>query len=167
MKGKVGNIIFIVILFALMIALAIIGLINSKKEEEYFVPSFIYPRVEMKVNDYTLYIRLDNNPSANAFYQKINENETLTIKFTDNTFEKVGNLGFTLTTNDSTQKAEANDVMLYQGNKLCLFYDENTYSYTKLGKIINNTGVDLKTILSGSEVTISFKIESLIVLFGE
>jgi len=166
MKSKIGSIIIISISFIIMVFLIVFGL-TRKHEEEIYIPAYIYPRIEMKVNDYTLYIRLDNNTSANEFYKKVKENETLTITFSDyGGFEKVGDLGFDLTTNDTTIKTEINDVMLYQGNKIVLFYGQNTYSYTRLGKIINNTGVDLKTILSGDNITITLKLESLNILFG-
>lgn len=168
MKNKIASIIIISVLSILMIFLIIFGLIKNKDKDEIYVPEFIYPRIEMKVNDYTLYIKLDNNPSATEFHKKVAENETLTINFFDyGGFEKVGDLGFNLTTNDTKLNAEVNDIMLYQGNKIVLFYGQNTYTYTKLGKIINNTGVDLKTILSGDNITITFRIESLNILFGE
>ena len=161
MKGKILLILLTIPFLALIITLIIFSLKNNKEEEKE-APSYIIQRVEMKVNDYTLYILLEGNEASSDLVKKINEEESITIEFSDyGGFEKVGNLGFDLKTNDTKITTEENDVMLYQGNKMVIFYGKNTYSYTRLGKIINETGVDLKTILQGNKVTITLKMEPI------
>ncbi|MDE6664785.1 MAG: aldo/keto reductase [Ruminococcus sp.] len=49
--------------------------------------------------------------------------------------------------------------MLYQGNQMTIFYDTNSWSYTKLGKIDNVTQAELKEILGTGSVSVTFSLE--------
>lgn len=71
-------------------------------------------------------------------------------------FEKVGNLGSTLATDDKEVTAKAGDIVLYQGNQLVLFYGANTWQYTKIAEISDPTG--LKQALGDGDVTVSFSL---------
>ena len=70
-------------------------------------------------------------------------------------FEKVGSLEFDLPTNDKQITTSYGDVILYQGNKITIYYDTNTWSFTKLGKINNVTQDELKDILGSKDVTVT------------
>ncbi|MDE5765226.1 MAG: aldo/keto reductase [Ruminococcus sp.] len=50
--------------------------------------------------------------------------------------------------------------MLYQGNQITIFYDTNSWSYTKLGKIDNITQKELKEIFGTGSISITFSLES-------
>lgn len=50
-------------------------------------------------------------------------------------WEQVGSLGKTYTSNDKQIAARSGDIVLYEGNKLVVFYGSNTWAYTKLGKM--------------------------------
>lgn len=52
-------------------------------------------------------------------------------------FEKVGPLGATLPTNDEQITTQAGDLILYQGSSFVIYYDTNSFSLTRLGKIDN------------------------------
>ena len=60
----------------------------------------------------------------------------LTISMDDyGGFEKVGHLGQELPTNNSQTSTEPGDIVLYQGNQIVMFYGNNSWSYTRLGRI--------------------------------
>ena len=68
-------------------------------------------------------------------------------------FEKVGSLGTDLPRNDEDITTTTGDVILYQGNQITIYYDENRWNFTKLGHI--DIGQDeLKTILGSGDVTV-------------
>ena len=73
-------------------------------------------------------------------------------------FEKVGDLGFSLPREDTNITTSAGDIVLYQGNQISLFYNSNSWSYTKLGKIQNISSNELKNILGNGDVTITFTL---------
>mgnify|MGYP002616837081 CR=1 FL=1 len=68
-------------------------------------------------------------------------------------FEKEGNLGITLPRNDETITTKEGDLILYLGNKLCLYYNQNTWDFTKLGHIKDTT--HLKEVLGKGSVQVA------------
>ena len=73
-------------------------------------------------------------------------------------FEKVGSLGFSLPRNDKDITTMPGDIILYQGNQITIYYDTNTWNFTKLGKIENITQKELKEILGDGDVTVTFSL---------
>ncbi len=122
--------------------------IFNEKEKEEVMKDY---KVKILVNDKELILRLLDNSSSEAFVSKLKEND-LTINASDyGNFEKVGDLGFSLPTNDQYISVKAGDLILYQGDKISLYYDENNYSFTKLGYVINMSENDLKELLGKKE----------------
>ncbi|MDE6520487.1 MAG: hypothetical protein K2K91_08570 [Ruminococcus sp.] len=98
------------------------------------------------------------NSSADAFRELISE-KSLTIQMSDyGSFEKVGSLGTTLPRNDEKITTEAGDVILYQGNSITVYYDVNTWNFTKLGKIQNTTKEQLLEAFGNGDVEITFSL---------
>lgn len=101
---------------------------------------------------------LANNSSATAFY-KLLQKAPLTIKLNEyGGFEKVGSIGSSLPRNDKQIATTAGDIMLYQGNQITIFYNNNSWSYTRLGKVNGVTQNELKQILGKGDVTAIFEI---------
>ena len=101
---------------------------------------------------------LADNSSATAFYQLL-EKSPVTIKMSDyGNFEKVGSLGTTLPRNDTQITTSAGDIILYQGNQITIYYDKNSWSFTRLGKINDITQAQLKKILGKGDVTAVFDV---------
>ena len=112
----------------------------------------------IEVNNKELIVDLEDNESAKELLDKLSEKE-IKIKADDySNFEKVGDLGFNLTTNDQEITTKPGDVILYQGNKLCLYYGTNTYSFTKLGHINNVNQEELKKVLGNDSVELVLKM---------
>ena len=112
----------------------------------------------IKVNGRTLNVKLEDNTSSKAFVEKL-KNGDITISAHDyGNFEKVGNLGFSLPTNDKNITTEAGDLILYQGNQITLYYDTNSWNFTKLGKVQNVSQDELKNILGSGNVELTFSL---------
>ncbi len=107
---------------------------------------------------HTLTARLADNSSATAFYRLL-EKGPLTVKMSDyGSFEKVGSLGTSLPRNDTQISTEAGDIILYQGNQITIYYDTNSWNFTRLGKVDGVTQAELKQILGKDDVTAVFDI---------
>ena len=107
---------------------------------------------------HTLAATLADNSSAMAFYELL-EKGPVTIKMTDyGNFEKVGSLGTTLPRNDTQITTTAGDIILYQGNQITIYYDTNSWNFTRLGKVDGVTQAELKKILGKGDVTAVFNI---------
>ena len=108
--------------------------------------------------NHTLTATLADNSSALAFYELL-EKGPVTIKMTDyGNFEKVGPLGTKLPRNDTQITTQTGDIILYQGNQITIYYDTNSWNFTRLGKIDGVTKTELKRILSKGDVTAVFEI---------
>lgn len=67
--------------------------------------------------------------------------------------EKVGSLGMSLPTNDRMITTSPGDVILYEGDQLVIYYDTNTWDFTRLGRIKGLAASGLRTVLGKGAVT--------------
>ena len=66
-------------------------------------------------------------------------------------FEKIVYLDVKLPTNDHHVKTNPGDIMLYQGDKLVIFYGSNSWSYTAIGRIIDSSQDNLEAALNNKD----------------
>ena len=101
---------------------------------------------------------LADNSSATAFYQLLKKGP-LTVDMRDyGSFEKVGSLGTSLPRNDTQITTAADDIILYQGKQITIYYDTNSWNFTRLGKVDGVTQAELKKILGKGDVTAVFEV---------
>ena len=62
--------------------------------------------------------------------------------------------------NDEHIVAEAGDIILYQGNSLVIYYDTNTWDFTRIGKIEGVTNEQLLAALGTGDVTVTITLAS-------
>ena len=130
---------------------------NKQKEVEKMTEET--KEIVIEINGSELIVKLENNSSSEALYNKILEDEIVVAAHDYGNFEKVGELGFTLPTNDQRITTKPGDLILYQGNQITLYYDINTYTFTKLGEVTNVGGEELKNILGTGNVKMVFKVK--------
>ncbi len=111
------------------------------------------------INGNKLEVELYKNSSVDALLDILKSgNVTYTADDYGN-FEKVGNIGHTLPRNDTQITTQAGDVILYQGNSICLYYDTNSWSFTRIGRINGYSANELRNLLGAGkgqmQVTIS------------
>ena len=112
----------------------------------------------IKIGNSVLEAELADNSSAEALLEMLKEND-ISIPMSDyGNFEKVGELGISLVTNDEQITSEAGDLILYQGDKFVIYYDTNSWNFTRLGKIKNTSQDELKSILGDGDVTAGLTI---------
>ncbi len=122
---------------------------NEKSEE-----NIMY----IKIGDNTLTAELADNSSADALKEMLSEG-SVTIEMSDYAnFEKVGDLGKSLPRNDEQITTEAGDLILYQGNSFVIYYDTNSWNFTRLGKIKDVSADELRDILGDSDVTVTLSL---------
>lgn len=114
--------------------------------------------IKIEVNNKELIVELEDNQATKELVEKLNSKNVVVEAKEYGGFEKVGSLGFSLTKDDKQIKTEAGDVVLYQENQISLFYNSNSWSYTKLGKVINMSAEELKEVLGSNDVTMTLKI---------
>ena len=71
-------------------------------------------------------------------------------------FEQVGPIGYRLPTADEPIDTKPGDIMLYMGNQIVLFFGENSWSYTRLGRM-DLDQVALRNLLDKRGVTLTLE----------
>ena len=116
--------------------------------------------IYVHIGENVLTVKPEHNSSADAFLDLLSQGD-ITIQMHDyGNFEKVGPLGSSLPTNDSQITTGPGDLILYQGNQITIYYDTNTWSFTRLGKVQDLTQAELKAILGGGDVTAVFSLKA-------
>lgn len=117
------------------------------------------PMLVIKANGKVFYANFADNPSAREFAEKLS-GERLTLDMSDyGNFEKVGELPWTLPENNESVTTKPGDIVLYDGDKITIYYDENTWGLTRLAKIEYVTKEELLEALGSGDVSVSFETE--------
>lgn len=128
----------------------------STDEKEDMTPM---PILGVIVGDSVFTIYTEDNSSTKAFIEEVNHGNVQIDMHDYGNFEKVGDLPWDLPTNDEEITTVPGDVILYQGNKITIYYDENTWNFTKLGHI-NATPEEIREAFGGKDdITAEFFVE--------
>lgn len=114
--------------------------------------------MKITAGDTTFTATLADNSSAEALKELLAEG-SLTINMSDYaSMEKVGPIGTDLPRNDEQITTGAGDIILYQGNSLVIYYDTNSWNFTRIGKIEGVTGEELLDVFGSGDVTVTFSL---------
>ena len=115
-------------------------------------------KLKIQVEDKVLTASLEKNSSVEALTEMLREGP-LTISMSDYAgMEKVGPIGKRLPTNDKPIHAKPCDLILYLGNSFVIYYEPNSWNFTKQGRIEGVSQKELKKILGRGDVTITLKL---------
>ena len=104
--------------------------------------------MNITINGKTVSCQLVENSSTRALLAQLEKGD-ITYEADDyGNFEKVGYIGFNLPQNNESITTTAGDVILYQGNNICLYYGSNSWSFTRLGKIEGMNKDEIKAFLN-------------------
>ena len=116
-------------------------------------------KITIDVNGNKLTAALADTTAAKEFAEKLKD-EPVTVTLNEyGGFEKVGDLPWSLAKSDKQVSTEPGDIMLYQGDQMTIFYNSNSWSYTKLGHIENTTQEELKTVFGEGDVTVTLSLK--------
>lgn len=96
---------------------------------------------------------VDNEPTRELIAAL--QDASITVTLNDNDFEIWGSLGRSLTTKNEQMTVQPGDIVLYNGSNICIFYDSNSWSYTRLGHIDGLSESELRTFLKAGQNNIS------------
>ena len=113
----------------------------------------------VRVGDRCFSVELENNTSADAFFEKIKA-DSISVEMHDyGNFEKVGDLPWDLPQNDVEITTQPGDLILYQGNKITVYYAENTWNFTRLGRLNATEEEIIETFGGKDDITAEFNLE--------
>ena len=116
------------------------------------------PDMTIQINGRVLTATLADNSSARALADLLKE-KLLTLELEDyGNFEKVGPLPKSLPTNDEPLDTDSGDLILYQGQYFVMYYDRNSWTFTRLGRLKGITKEELKQLLGTGTVTATLSL---------
>lgn len=116
-------------------------------------------QLKLKIDDEYIEVEWSDNDSVDELIKLVN-NEPLFINMSQyGGFEQVGSLGKNIKRNDTQITTKIGDIMLYSGNQIVIFYGSNTWSYTRLGKVVDSDLNKMKKLLEIADVIIQLYIE--------
>ena len=116
--------------------------------------------MNITINGKTVSCQLVDNSSTRALLAQLEKGD-ITYEADDyGNFEKVGNIGISLPQNNESITTTAGDVILYQGNNICLYYGTNSWSFTRLGKIEGLSKDEIKTFLHAGGGSVKVTLSS-------
>lgn len=128
---------------------------KSEKTEE----NPIMKTLKMKIDGATVTVDWEENESVAALAELVKDQPIRINMSMYGGFEQVGSLGTSLPRNDAQIKTQAGDIVLYSGNQIVVFYGSNSWSYTRLGHIIDKTATQMKDLLGNENAAIEISIE--------
>lgn len=114
--------------------------------------------IDLKIWNAVFEVTLEENSTTKELIEKLHEWDVVVNAREYWWFEKVWSLGFDLPRADKQITTEPGDLVLYQWNQISLFYESNSWSYTKLWKVQMISKDELKEILWDWDVTLVFSL---------
>ena len=125
---------------------------EPKEDESYLLKSLVLTIDSSEVDVYWM-----DNDSVKALKELAKDGLTINMSKYGG-FEQVGSIGSTLPSSDTRITTNPGDIVLYSANQIVIFYDSNTWSYTKLGHI-NLSKSELTDLLGDEDVVITLSLE--------
>lgn len=118
-------------------------------------------KIKLTVNDKSFTATLEENSSAEALRQLLEKGD-LSIRMNDyGDMEKVGSLGTSLPRNDRQTTTQPGDLILYLGNSFVIYYDTNSWNFTRLGRLDGvSTRQEVLELLGGKgDITVTLSVK--------
>ncbi len=112
--------------------------------------------LNITVGDQTLTATFADTPSAEEFRALLAQGPVTVTMEDYGGFEKVGPLGTTLIRSDERITTQPGDIILYQGDQITIYYDTNTWTFTRLARIDDPSG--LRELLGDGTVQVTFSL---------
>ena len=115
-------------------------------------------KMKLTVNGHEMMATMENNTSAQALRIMLKQGDK-TISMRDyGGMEKVGMLWKGLPSNNENITTEPGDLILFMGSSFVVYYERNSWDFTRLGHIDNVSQEQLKNILGSGRVKITLSL---------
>lgn len=118
-------------------------------------------KIKLTVNGKSFTATLEENSSAEALRQLLEKGD-LSIRMNDyGDMEKGGSLGTSLPRNDRQTTTQPGDLILYLGNSFVIYYDTNSWNFTRLGRLDGvSTRQEVLELLGGKgDITVTLSVK--------
>ena len=119
-------------------------------------------KLYLTINGTTMSATLVDNSSTQALAAALQSADIVYEAHDYGNFEKVGSLGQSFPQNNEDITTTAGDLILYQGSYLCIYYAQNTWDFTRIGRIDGATSDNIRTFVNagGGNVTVTLSLNA-------
>ena len=114
--------------------------------------------MQMMIGETPVTVAWEDNASVEALKMLAGEGLTVEMSMYGG-FEQVGSIGHSLPRDDQQTTTASGDLVLYSGNLMVVFYGSNSWAYTRLGHITDQTPEQMKALLGSGDVTITLSMK--------
>ena len=113
------------------------------------------PAMTLKIGETEVPVIWEDNPSVEALKEFL----PLTVQMSMyGGFEQVGPIGQEIVSYDEQTKTEPGDIVLYSGDQIVIFYGNNSWAYTRLGRITDKSAREMAELLGNGNVTVTIGV---------
>ena len=118
----------------------------------------VQTQMKMRIGDTPVEVAWESNESVDALKELAQSGLTIPMSMYGG-FEQVGPIGRRLPSQDEQTNTSSGDIVLYSSSQLVVFYDSNSWAYTRLGHITDKTPEEMRALLGRGDVIITISIE--------
>ena len=143
--------------------LVAVALLCGCTKDDIIAQTMAEEKLCISIGDENRTVVLVDNVGTRALMQALQAGSITFTAHSYGDFEIVGSLGQSLPTDDHKTTTSAGDVMLYNGNNICIFYGSNSWSYTRIGKFENMSADEVRRFVRADEdqVEVTLSIQSV------
>lgn len=118
-------------------------------------------KMYITIGEVTRIVTMEDNVGTRALVAALQTENIVYIAHDYGNFEKVGYIGQSFPTNDHQTTTSAGDLVLYNGDNICIFYGSNSWSYTRIGKLDGLSADEVRQFVNagGGDVTITLSLQ--------
>ena len=115
------------------------------------------------IGEETHTVTMEDNVGTRALVAALQTDNITYVAHDYGNFEKVGYVGQSFPTADHQTTTSAGDLVLYNGDNICIFYGSNSWSYTRIGKLDNLSADEVRRFVKAgeSEVAITLSLQPI------
>jgi len=131
----------------IFVALLITGCSKNSETFAQTMEETIYITIGEETNTVTL----EDNVGTRALVAALQTDNITYLAHDYGNFEKVGYVGQSFPTADHQITTAAGDLVLYNGDNICIFYGSNSWSYTRIGKLDGLSADEVRRFVKAGE----------------
>ena len=130
--------------------LAAILITGCSKNSETFAQT-MEETMYITIGEETHTVTMEDNVGTRALVAALQTDNITYVAHDYGNFEKVGYVGQSFPTADHQITTAAGDLVLYNGDNICIFYGSNSWSYTRIGKLDNLSADEVRRFVKAGE----------------
>ena len=115
-------------------------------------------KLYVTISEVTHTVTLEDNVATRAMVAALRTGDITYTAHDYGGFEKVGALGQSFPTDDHRIGTSAGDLVLYEGDNVCIFYSSHSWSYTRIGKLDNMSADEVRAFVHAVEGDVSITL---------